>query len=163
MTAVHPVVNLLHERTSVRLTVKPMASDPVFWDLVGHPELRRQGLSFRYFGAMTVAGLIAEEVEVSEDGGPDAIAQRMLEIGQRTLDMLEKSWTIDDFLDRLPLRGGRYFTARIATLLAYGRDADAKRLCEESAAAGSSGGFVSSVRGTFNQMAERFIAAKASA
>ena len=156
--AVHEMTNLLHERTQARVAVKPMATDPVFWDMVGHPELRRQGLSFRYFGAMTTGALILEEPEIPEQGGPHAIARRMLELGEQVLDRISRTWTVDDFLAGIAGRGGRYYTATIATLIAYGREAEAGRLSATSVAAGSSGGFISSKLGTFNEMTARAVA-----
>lgn len=160
--AVHPMVNRLRERTQARIVVKPMASDPVFWDLVGHPELRRQGLSFRYLGAMTVGGLILEEPEISEEGGAEAMAGRLLAVGEQRLETIARTWTVDDFLSRLPVRQGRYYTARLSTLLAFGRLKDAERLAANTAAAGGTGGFVSSSRGSINDMATRWIEQKVS-
>lgn len=157
--AVHEMTDVLRVRTRARVVVKPMAIDPIFWEVVGHPELCRESLSFRYFGAMTCSFLILEEPELSEEGGVDAIAKRMLDLGEAKLDDISGSWTLDSFLDRLidPSKPDKKFTTRIATLLAAGRFGEAQALCDESAARGSSGGFLSSDRGTFNEMATNWI------
>jgi len=157
---VHEMTDVLQVRTRARVVVKPMAIDPIFWEIVGHPELCRQSLSFRYFGAMTCAFLILEEAELSEEGGVAAIAQRMLDLGNRKLQEIADSWTSDHFLRMLcnPSKPDLKFVTRIATLLADRRFDEAQSLCDESAARGSSGGFLSSKRGTFNEMVTAWIA-----
>jgi hypothetical protein len=159
--AAHEMTDVASEQTKVRLVVKPMAIDPIFWDIVGHPELREQPLSFRYFGAMKCALLILEEPHVSEDGGPIAIAARMLDLGEQKLTEIATSWTADDFLSRIgnPAKPDQHFVTRIATLLAVERFGEAQALCADSDARGKTGGFVSLTRGTFNQMVSRWIAA----
>jgi hypothetical protein len=104
--------------------------------------------------------LILEEFEVSEDGGVDAIARRLLEHAERTLDEVAREWTADDFLKQIDKsrKPDQRFVTRVTTLLAVQRYDEAQALCEESAAHGSSGGFWSSSLGTFNEMVMRFIA-----
>ena len=157
--AVQEMTDVSRERTRARVVVKPMAIDPIFWAIVGHPELCRQSLSFRYVGWMTCAFQILEEPELPEDGGVGAIAQRMLDLGSRTLDEIANTWTLDRFLECLgdPSKPDRKFITRITTLLASRRFDEAQSLCDKSAAEGSSGGFLSSARGTFNQMATNWI------
>ena len=156
--AAHELTKIASPQTFVRLVVKPMAIDPLFWDLVGHPELRGQSLSFRYFGAMTVGVLILEELEVSEKGGTDEIARRMLAAADSRLQQIVDDWTSDDFLKGIAGKTGRYFTATVTTLLAEARYVEAQRLCDEAAARGTNGGFWSSKLGTFNEMVTRWIA-----
>jgi len=151
---VHEMTDVSNIRTRARVVVKPMAIDSIFWEIVGHPELCRQGLSFRYFGAMTCAPLILEEPELSEEGGVAAIAQRMLDLGNRKLKEFAETWTTDDFLALVsnPSKPDLRFVTRVATLLADRCFEEAQYLCEESAARGSSGGFLSPKLGTFNEM-----------
>ena len=158
--AVHELTDVSQVRTRARVIVKPMAIDPIFWEIVGHPELCRQGLSFRYFGAMTCAPLILEEPELSEEGGVPAIAQRMLDLGNRKLKEVSGTWTTDSFLGLLcdPSKPDQRFVTRVTTLLADRRFEEGQRLCEESAARASSGGFLSSKHGTFNEMVSIWIA-----
>lgn len=145
-------------QTFVRLAVKPFEADGVFWEVVGHPELKDQPLSFHFFGAMTVGQLILEEPELDEAGGVDALARQMMIIADRKLSEIVATWSVDDFNKGLAGKTGRYFTARIAALLAAGRHDEARQLCEEAQAQGSNGGFWSSNGGTFNEMAARWIA-----
>lgn len=160
LVAVHEMTDVSQVRTRARVIVKPMTIDPIFWEIVGHPELCRQGLSFRYFGAMTCAPLILEEPELSEQGGVLAIAQRMLDLGNRKLKEIAATWTTDHFLGLLcdPLKPDLRFVTRVTTLLADRRFEEAQRLCDQSAARGSTGGFLSSRRGTFNELVSRWIA-----
>lgn len=160
LVAIHELTDVSQRRTRARVIVKPMAIDPIFWEIVGHPELCRQGLSFRYFGAMTCAPLILEEPELSEEGGVTAIAQRMLDLGNRKLTEIAATWTSDRFLELLcdPWKPELRFVTRVTTLLADRRFEEAQRFCDESAARGSSGGFLSSKRGTLNEMVSRWIA-----
>ena len=158
--SVQEMTDILRERTRARVSVKPMAIDPIFWRLVGHPELCDQPLSFRAYGWMKCGLLILEEFEVSEDGGVDAIARRLLEHADRMLDKIAREWTIDEFLNQIDnsRKPDQRFVTRVTTLLAAERYDEAQALCEESAAHGSSGGFWSSSLGTFNEMVIRFVA-----
>lgn len=140
--------------TRGRLVVKPMTTDPLYWEIVGHPELCKQPLSFRIFGWMTSGSIILGEPAIDEDGGPPAIAARMMEIGERALADIASNWTLDRFLDdyRDAVLPDRKFITRIVTLLALGRLEEARTLCQQSKAKGWHGGFTSSSRGTFNDM-----------
>lgn len=155
----HEMTKIAVPQTYVRLSIKPMAADPVFWEMVGHPELCDQPLSFRYFGAMTVGSLILGEPEIPEEGGTDEIARQMLSLAEARLQDVAATWCADDFLRGLARKTGRYFTASVTTLLAERRFQEAGQLCDEAAARGSNGGFSSSKLGTFNEMVARWIAA----
>jgi hypothetical protein len=156
--AVHEMTDILREATKSRLVVKPMAIDPIFWDLIGEPQLRRQGLSFRYFGALTCPPLIIGEPDVGEEGGPPGIATRMLELGERTLDDVATDWTTDRFLDGVAasINPRRLLSTRIATLIAADRLDEALNLSEDAIAAGSVGGFLG-MRGSFHETASAWI------
>lgn len=155
LLSLQEMTDVSREVTRARLVVKPMATDPLYWEIIGHPELCKQPLSFRIFGWMTSGSIILGEPTINEDGGPPAIAAQMLEIGKRTLADIAASWTLDSFLD--PFRNAvlpdKKFVTRIVTLLALQRFEEARALCEQSKAKGWYGGFASSSRGTFNDMA----------
>jgi hypothetical protein len=159
--AVHEMTNILREETKARIVVKPMAIDPIFWDLVGEPQLRSQSLSFRYFGALTCAPLILGEPEVSEDGGVIAIAQRLLALGEAKLGLIAASWTADDFLHGIQttINSDRLLVSTIATWMAEGRDDEALAQCDQAVARRDPCGFVGA-RGSFPQTAGAWIRAK---
>lgn len=161
--AVAEMTNVLREETSARLIVKPMVADPVFWDLVGEPQLRMQPLSFRYFGALACPGLILGEPEISEEGGVPAIARRLLELGEATLQEVA-GWTVDEFLGRIAadVNPPRLMPTTVATLVASGRMAEALALCEEAVARREIGGFLSR-GGSFPEKAAGWIRASVAA
>jgi hypothetical protein len=155
------MTSILQASTDVRLVVKPMAIDPIFWDMAGEPQLRNESLSFRYFGALTCPGLILGEVDISEEGGPPAIAARMLQLAEDTLVDVASTWTSDKFLDeiRSSTNPQRLFATVICTLIAEGRDECALELCRDSADRGQVRGFLTR-RGTFPDMAVKHLAAE---
>ena len=158
LIAAHEMTDVSGERTRVRLVTKPMAIDPIFWDMVGEPQLRRQGLTFRYFGAVTCPCLILEEPEVSEEGGVDAIARRMIELAESKLTEIAESWTADTFLEgiRNAINPGGHFASTVTTLITERRYDEALALCEEATGRRVAGGFVSS-RGSFPENAVAWI------
>ena len=162
--AMQEMTGIVQATTKARMTIKPMAVDPLFWDMIGEPQLCGQSLSFRYFGALVCPGLILPEVDIDEDGGVPAIAARMLDIAERTLDDVARNWTLDTFLERIAasINPKRLFPTAIATMIAAGRDQEALDLCLDAAGRGEARGFVSR-RGTFPQLAARYIEAKLSA
>jgi hypothetical protein len=156
--AAHEMTKVHVAQTFVRLCVKPMAIDPIFWDLVGEPQLRDQALSFRYFGALSAPCLIIGEFEISEEGGAAEIAARMLALVDAKLAEIAERWTVDDFLDgiRNAINPGRHFASTVTALLASGREQDALILCTEAMERRAAGGFVSK-RGSFPENAVAWI------
>ena len=156
--AAHEMTGIVQATTKVRLVIKPMAIDPIFWDMAGQPQLRNESLSFRYFGALTCPGLILAEVDVSEEGGPPEIATRMLQLAEETLVDIASTWTIDKFLDgiRSSINPQRLFATVVCTLIADGRKESALELCSDSAARGQVKGFLTP-RGTFPEMAAKYL------
>jgi hypothetical protein len=157
--ALHEMTNIVREETRARFVVKPMAIDPIFWDLVGEPQLRSESLSFRYFGALTCPGLIIGEPDIGEEGGPPSIAGRMLERAEAKLDEVAL-WTTDEFLRGIEgsVNPGRLFATTIATLISAGRADDALARCEEAIARQQVGGFLGR-RGSFPETAAAWIRA----
>lgn len=151
--AIQEMTGIVRASTKARLTVKPMAIDPIFWDMAGQPQLRKESLSFRFFGALTCPGLIIGEVEISEEGGPPEIATRMLRIAEERLQEIATSWTLDTFLHGInaSINPKRLFSTAICTLIADGREDYARELCEDSASRGQVRGFITRC-GTFPEM-----------
>jgi hypothetical protein len=158
--AVHEITGIVEASTQARLVLKPMRIDPIFWEILGEPQLRDEALSFRYFGALTCPGLIMGEVDISEEGGPPEIAARMLQLGEERLEEVAACWTIDRFLDgiRLAANPQRLFATAICTLIAEGRGEQALELCRNSASNGQVRGFLTR-RGTFPEMAAKYLVA----
>src|SRR5216683_2700624 len=69
-----------HFRTRAATRIKPMALDPIFWDIVGLSENIKLPLSFRAFGAWVCAAPAIFEDEIAEgDGSAKGIADNILE------------------------------------------------------------------------------------
>ena len=156
--AMQEMTGIVSAITKARLTVKPMAIDPIFWDMAGQPQLRNESLSFRYFGALTCPGLIMAEVELSEEGGPAEIAVRMLQVAEATLEEVATTWTMDKFLDGInsSINSKRLFATAICTLIADGRGEYALQICRDSASRGQIRGFLTP-HGTFPEMATKLL------
>jgi hypothetical protein len=71
--------SLLWEQGALaRLMIKPMALDPLFWDIVGLPENRDLPLSFRATGAWVLRPRTLDETVALDIGEIDALADALL-------------------------------------------------------------------------------------
>ena len=127
-------------RTRFECSFKPMAVDPILWEISGTPECLDQPLSFRSCG---IGGCVTYPLLVTdiEQAGATAheVAAQVLACCSRALALLR-----DDFGNR-PFSGllaelqekgarGNVATSRIAALVAEGRTADARTDAEASLA-----------------------------
>jgi hypothetical protein len=80
------------------IRVKPMAIDPIFWDLVGLPENREQPLSFRANGAWTCRPPYFAELDIEEHTDSAVVADRMIAAATDQLENVLRSYTLDAFL-----------------------------------------------------------------
>lgn len=82
--------------TMAELRLKPMALDPILWDILGIQENCAQPLSFRALGAFTCPGLPIYEGEIEQPGDtPSAVADRFVSLCEDNsllfTDLLSKS------------------------------------------------------------------------
>ncbi len=150
-------------RTTVAMMVKPMAIDPIFWDIVGLPENRDQPLSFRMFGAWTCSTPSVFEDEISESGGQVVAAERVLEWSNARLAQATSSLTPEAFVESLrdvhrqsPLFYP-YFATFVCCLVLTGRNEEAVALCAEAIGRGEHGGFTAGDK-DFPGMAREWLA-----
>jgi hypothetical protein len=148
--------------TTARLYVKPMALDPVFWDMVGLPENARQPLSFRARGAWTCSSPDVAEL-VFSDAGLDAagIVARVLHWAAEEIAARGDDWTVETFVDRIvshprQIEAFSWLPALTAGLVLAGRPDLAREQCLAAQRAGESGGFVAG-SDTFPDMAIAWI------
>ena len=132
-------------RTTAHLRIKPMAMDPLFWDIVGLPENRKLPLSFRALGAWTCRAPVLKESDFDEVTlGPELLAQKILAWADEQLLDIAKLGSQDflNFLRGAP-RGyvGAYLAVEVTALMLSGKDQEAYALCEEARKRGDSGGF----------------------
>ncbi len=74
------------ELTSVEMRIKPMALDPILWDILDIPENRDQPLSFRTWGAFICTGLPVFESRIEQSGdSPQSVARSLLNVSNDNL------------------------------------------------------------------------------
>lgn len=154
-----PSVYIYEHVTKAVISVKPMAIDPIFWDLVGLPENRAQPLSFRANGAWTCRPPYFTESEIEEQHDHTVVADRLVADATDQLEAVLRSYTIDAFL--LTCRDGAgakgsYLACVVTTLIALGREDEALATCEEASTNGFDGGFLSP-QGSFVNMAAAYL------
>lgn len=156
---VQPKVHIFEHTIKAAVWVKPMAIDPIFWDLVGLPENRESPLSFRANGAWTCRPPCFAELDIEEDDDATVVGDRVLAAATEQRAQVMQSYSIERFLtdcreaDAIP---GAYLSSIIPTLIALDRREEALAICEDACLQGWSGGF-SAPEGTFVEMAAAFL------
>jgi hypothetical protein len=130
-------------RTRIELSCKPMALDPLFWEVVQVEANAQLPLSFRYTGAWIcrTPPVVAYDIdELSRD--PDALAADALMWLDRQVGQF-KGWSVEQFLQQLQQhsRAGSYRATIITTLLLVQDYAAAEALCNEAIEQGDARGF----------------------
>ena len=154
-----PSVYVYEHVTKAVISVKPMAIDPIFWDIVGLPDNREQPLSFRANGAWTCRPPCFAEPEIEEHDDHTVIAERLITAATNQLQTVLRSYTIDAFLLTCRNRSevnGSYLSCFVTTLIALGRVDDALAACEEASTHGLDGGFLAP-EGSFVNMATTYL------
>lgn len=130
---VQTIVHRSESRTLVRLHVKPMALDPLYWSIVGLGENRKEPLSFRAHGAWVCRTPTIEETEFADsDTSPEDLARKIFAWADTRLPPIENLGA-DAFLDLL--RHGHCWqceTTLIAALILFGREEEARKRIEEA-------------------------------
>lgn len=151
-----------------RLTIKPMALDSLFWDIVGLQENNRLPLSFRATGAWVLQPSGTSAAFASEETSPIELARRVVDWSNNQLDALPHL-SIDSMLAELgpaeQLQHQRRSLA-ICLYLLKGDFDEAQRLCFEAGdqrpIMADGGGYTTihadGTRSTFIEQALRWIA-----
>lgn len=133
----------LEPKTVIIMRVKPMALDPIFWDIVVAPDNRSQPLSFRAFGAWTCPAPYASEEDLNEgDGSAETIAAAALACANRQVETSMPAIDVAGYLDFVGTKGDRYFNTRVSTLCLMGHYIEARAECEAAIARDEAGGFI---------------------
>lgn len=157
--AVSPSVHIFEHITKAMVSVKPMAIDPIFWDIVGLPENREQPLSFRANGAWACRPPYYAEINIDEDEDPDIVAERLFVVAIEQLDSVTRTYSMERFLAACREAGAMadaYLSSVIPALIALHRRDDALGICEEASSQGWSGGILAS-EGSFVEMAAAYL------
>jgi hypothetical protein len=158
--SVCPSAFTYEESTKATVSAKPMAIDPIFWEIVGLPENADAPLSFRFDGAWTCQPPPFGEVAIEENTDANIVAARLLDTANERLAAVER-WSVEDFLQLCRTSGATedsYLPCVVTALLSLRRDSEALEACKSAKARGDSGGFLSP-DGSFSEMATRWITA----
>lgn len=132
---------------------KPLALDPVFWEIVGSSELLRKRLAFRVNGAFTVPLFNVGDITYTIESEPARVVE---DLNSRFLQMESGLRTLEDFQPwieaRDPPRSGRDLTTCLTWSIVVGRHDEARRLLRAAITSGLDGG-VSFPAGTFEDLA----------
>lgn len=142
-----PAVYINAYRSTVSLYAKPMAADPLFWEIVDLVENNSLPLSFRAFGAWTlrmpqIVELDLDETGKDESGLADAvIGAASVELkrwkSRRSIaGLLEKLQELHDRDERRP-----YLAGEVCLLLLLGEREAATDICVSAREQGLSGSF----------------------
>lgn len=158
--SVCPSVFIYEESTKAIVSAKPMAIDPIFWDIVCLPENAEAPLSFRLNGAWTCQPPHFDEVPIEENEDANVVAARLMDAASDRLAAVER-WSVEDFVELCRTHGATedsYLPCVVTSLVSLGRDNEALDACKSAKARGDSGGFLSA-DGSFSEMAMRWITA----
>jgi hypothetical protein len=128
-------------KTQIELKCKPMALDPIFWEIVETESNASMPLSFRYFGAWTCSTPALLEHELNETD-PFVIATEALAWLDGQMGQF-KSWSVEHFLQGLRThpRANSYLATVVTTLFMIGNYEPAEVLCKDAIERGDAGGF----------------------
>jgi hypothetical protein len=152
------------ERTSAALSVKPMALDPILWDILGIEGNQDLPLSFRALGAFTCAALPILECNLEQPGQtPDQVAAailQLLESSSKLHEIRTGSARFSELVAAHPsqvLRGA-YAITLVTGLIHEGSEMDALELARAYATgAKSSCAQMTSMGASFHDLAVRWI------
>jgi len=131
-------------RTQIELQFKPMALDPLFWEIVEVETNMAMPLSFRYWGAWTCSIPALVEYELDERGADPTILAAEAFVWLDAQVEQFKSWSIEKFLDFLTEhpRTNSYLGTVVTTMFLLGDFATAETLCKDAIQRGDKGGFL---------------------
>jgi hypothetical protein len=134
------LVHKKEPKTRFECSFKPMAVDPILWEISGTPECLDEPLSFRSYciGGCTSYPLLFADIEQAGDDA-EKVAAQILPCCSRALALLRENFgnhPFSELLAELQEQGarGNVATSRIAALIAEGRTADARTAAEASLA-----------------------------
>ena len=134
---------LMKRRTRVELSCKPMALDPLFWEVVQAEANAELPLSFRYTGAWICRTPLVAEYDIDERSwDPDVFAADARDWLDGQVGQF-KSWNLERFLQQLQQhpKASSYRATIITTLFLLQDYAAGEALCNEAIAQGDPCGF----------------------
>jgi len=145
--SVWSVVSIFQHETHVSLQIKPLAIDPIFWEIADIPGNKDQPLSFRLLGAFVcnVPAWASDRVQESDE--PVEVAGRVLQWANLAFERAAGSISTPGFIQTLkanPLfrERGRYGEAIVCAALLSGEQHEAMAICEQALDNGWQGDFI---------------------
>jgi hypothetical protein len=130
-------------RTRIELSCKPMALDPLFWEIVQAESNAQLPLSFRYTGAWVCRSppIVGYDIEEGSRDPDTLVANALLWLDSQVSQF--KSWTTQDFLQHIQQhpRAASYRATTITTWFLLQDYAAGEELCNEAIAEGDTCGF----------------------
>ncbi|WP_312488304.1 hypothetical protein [Sphingomonas sp.] len=154
-----PSVYIFEHVTKASITVKPMAIDPIFWDIVGLPENRDQPLSFRANRAWTCRPPQFADIPLEEDDDPAIVGKRLIFTATEQLESVIRCYSPERFLNKIhdaDSMDGSHLASIIPTLISLDRQHEALAICDEACSKGWNGGFLAP-EGSFAEMAASYL------
>jgi hypothetical protein len=153
---------LSEPRTTADFHIKPMALDPLFWEIVGLQSNNKEPLSFRGLAAWKCSTPPLAESDVPEGSGqPQEIARRILYWSAEQLNAISHQLTNESFLHFIqnhPRRtSGHYLETLVTTLVLMGREEMAQEVLTQAKARNEAGDFSAGGK-SFVEMAREWIA-----
>lgn len=126
-----PIVAMNKFETHLQFHTKPMAIDPVFWQVVELPENIQLPLSFRATGAWTCHTYpIAKAIQPDAAHDAETLAGLVLDWADEQLGRFGQQWTLDDFISDLQqANNGWNFASLVSALIVAGRNDEAMTTC----------------------------------
>ena len=124
------------DRLVASLDAKPMALDPILWDILDLPENSQMPLSFRAMGAFTCHALTMAEADLEYGGlSPDAVALTFMEFIERAALQTHESLRRQSFTEQLlahpnQVDGGAYAITLVASQINDGQYKQAAELSQ---------------------------------
>ncbi len=156
-----PTVIISEHVTKATVYFKPMAIDPILWDILGVPENRSKPLSFRLVGAWTCKAQVFSTSPIEEAGQPEDVAARILEFADQELERMRPSYSLEVFLGQVPWVTvvGDFNQLGVVTMIAMGREDEALAVCDKGRKQAVAGGFLA-LETSFHEMAFRWLQAR---
>lgn len=112
----------------MRWTRKPIAIDPLYWEILGLEDNHKQPLSFRSDGVWTIRPIWTEEFIAAEETSPETLANAVIEWSDKQWEN-EASTTLKTMLADLgPVTPGNK-TEAVCLLVLMGKLDEAEQLC----------------------------------
>lgn len=109
--------------TSAELRFKPMALDPILWEILDIPENKDKPLSFRTWGAFTCSGLPILEVQLEQPGSyPSEVASRLANLCNDKVALFQEQLSAAPFSSLVArhtnhIERGAYAVTLVASLI----------------------------------------------